>query len=233
MTTLTDIRNWQGVPIKAGAGPYSGVAVGSKIFTENFANLDQWTAQWMGTDTDPNVNPISTGNATVSGGIASLLCNTDGVGALLSTNPDGGASPGFQMGLGYIEMCIYLPGTGWGTGWSDGQDWPADGENDIIEWLGSATSNYHYGTDSDHESKNSGTIAGTWDDNYHYFAVHRQDGTNDIWWDTTNVWSYTTDDGGADHYLILNHGIASYPGGDDSGAGSTFRVASVNAWDLA
>ena len=63
----------------------------------------------------------------------------------------GRPSGGFQFTYGVVEALVYIPPSAssaianWPAVWTDGQDWPADGEDDILEGLGgSACFHFHY-----------------------------------------------------------------------------------------
>ncbi|HSW85638.1 MAG TPA: glycoside hydrolase family 16 protein [Candidatus Saccharimonadales bacterium] len=71
-------------------------------------------------------------------------------GALISSNPRDGQSghTGYQYTYGALEFRIYLPASGskvanWPGTWTDGQSWPTDGENDVMEGLGGDAC-YHF-----------------------------------------------------------------------------------------
>jgi hypothetical protein len=86
------------------------------------------------------------------------------------------------------------------------------------------TVNYHSGSGS----HNQGAVPGYWCGGYHTYAMNRQAGKVDVYYDGLKVKSYTTDDGGALQYLILNLGYSSsYP---IFGAVSQVKVDYVRAW---
>src|SRR5207245_570338 len=132
------------------------------------------------------------------------------VGALVDTDPSQ-APTGFVFSTGYFaEARIFFPGAGttvdnWPAFWTDGQNWPQNGETDIAEGLGTLTSNYWSGTGSG-TPNNSGTIPGNWAASWHTYAVDREAGMNYIYWDGNLIRSYASHDAGSPHYLILNVG---------------------------
>jgi beta-glucanase (GH16 family) len=71
-------------------------------------------------------------------------------GAMVTTDPqDGRGSGGFQYTYGVIEARVYVPAAGkliadWPAVWTDGQAWPADGEDDVMEGqAGAACWDFH------------------------------------------------------------------------------------------
>ncbi|WP_308012461.1 glycoside hydrolase family 16 protein [Arthrobacter sp. M4] len=170
-------------------------------------------------------------NVRVSNGELGLTLASQTDGALVSSNPSGGAKPGFQFTYGYAEARVYFPGSGstiynWPAWWTDGQSWPTNGEIDIAEGLGTMTTNYH----SPSGASNSGTISGTWSAGYHTYGVNRQPGKNDIYFDGKLVRSYATNDGGAPHYLIFNVG-SSNSRTNVFGPASEVKIDYVRVWN--
>lgn len=202
------------------------------VFSDEFngTNLDPqvWSKSWFNGGKMNNVttNPA---NVSVGGGnlILTLTSNTEG--ALVNTNPSDGGKSGFAIGYGYLEAKVFFPGNGqsiynWPAWWTDGQNWPQNGEIDIAEGLGTLTSNYH----SSSGANNSNTVAGNWANAYHVYAVNRQPGKNDIYWDGKLIRSYATNDGGSPHYLIFNIGSGNQ---QVLGVGSQVKVDYVRVWE--
>ena len=114
----------------------------------NGTSLDTstWTPGWFGTGITGPVNDLecaryNSANVSVSGGYLHLAMS-GGYGAIVSSNPDGGAHPGFQFTYGSVEFRAYLPPlngstdiANWPALWVDGQHWPEDGEFDVVEGL--------------------------------------------------------------------------------------------------
>ena len=198
------------------------------IFNDNFSgtnlNNTNWVPYWFSNGT---INPGSgtwgySSNVTVNGQL-NLQLNNSTNGALISSNPSGGARPGFQFTYGYAEAQLTLPTNGtvishWPAWWLDGQTWPEDGEIDIMEGLsGHAAWHYHYdsggGLDSHPIGGNINTSPGT-----HIYGVNWYPGHLDFYYDGTRVASASNSNlsGGATissspMYLILDVDGASGP----------------------
>jgi hypothetical protein len=148
----------------------------------------------------------------------------------VSSSPgDGAGANGFLLPVGgYAEARVLFPGNGtsiynWPAWWTSGPGWPAAGEHDIAEGLGSLTVNYH----SLSGSHNQGVIPGTWSNAFHVYGLHRKATSADVYWDGRLVKSYSTDDNGGAQSLLLNVGrgnTAVY------GTGSQVKVDYVRAW---
>jgi hypothetical protein len=181
-------------------------AVTDLVFSDDFTtwNPDLWADSWFngGSMNGTATNPA---NVSVFNSCAILDLASETSGALINTDPGQVPGGGFQFGAGYsFEAYILFPGTGtvvfnWPAVWTDGQNWPADGEIDVAEGLGTMTTNYH----SSQGASNSGTIPGTWAGAFHKYGVDREAGMNYIYWDGQLVRSYATDDGGSPHYIII------------------------------
>lgn len=220
--------------------PNAPVTVGALTFNENFATLDShvWASSYFG---GASVNGVTTdpANVRVAGGVCSLTLSSPSVGACISTNPQGGANPGFTFGTGYVEWAATFPGTGptlesWAAVWSSSQKWPATGEIDIAESLqGALTSNYHSGGPSGgsvNVPNNSGPIAGSWGGTPHTFGVHRLVNRNDVYWDGQLVRSYQTFDNAAPHYLLACIGNGQ---GNPVTVPAVLSLSHVRVWNLA
>jgi beta-glucanase (GH16 family) len=175
-----------------------------------------------------------TSNMSVSGGNLILTLASSTSGALVSTDPNGGAKPGFQFSYGVTEARVFFPGSSgtrcynWPAWWTTGQSWPTTGENDIAEVLtGDMTVNYH----SSSGAHNQGTVPGSWCGAFHTYGLNRQPNRSDVYFDGKLVKSYATDDKGAPHYLILNVGHdADYP---MYGTAGQVKADYVRAWSAA
>lgn len=210
-----------------------GTPVFDDEFNESSLNEKSWAPSWFnGGKVNSNGVNMSPSNVAVTGGDLVLTLASSSSGATIDTDPSQ-VSGGFQFGAGYFEEArIYIPGNGstiynWPAFWTDGQSWPTDGESDIFEGLGSATSNYHYSSGGSAASNNSGTIPGTWSNGWHTYALDRETGTDYIYWDGRLVRQYSSYDNGSPQYLILSLDCS---GGCTTGTASQVKVDYVRVW---
>ena len=167
------------------------------VFCDDFSgtslNKTNWAPYWF---SDGTLNPGSNtrgyaSNVTVNAQLNLQLWNLTN-GALIASNPHGGAKKGFQFTYGYAEAQLTLPTNGtviahWPAWWLDGQSWPMDGEIDIMEGLsGHAAWHYHYdsggGLDSHPIGGDINTSPGT-----HIYGVNWYPGHLDFYYDGTRV----------------------------------------------
>ena len=204
----------------------------------NGAALDttKWAPCWFhpscGEKNGVSTNPD---NVSVSGGNLVLTLSSPTVGALVSTNPNGGATKGYQFTTGVVEARIFFPGDAngcynWPAWWTNGRDWPADGENDIAEVLeGVVKSNYHYSSATGQPvAVDLKAIGGATCGQWHIYTLNRQAGYSEVYLDGILVKKYDTFDTGTPHYLILNVG---YDGSHVmTGEAGAVKVDWVRAW---
>ncbi|GAB5078272.1 glycoside hydrolase family 16 protein [Arthrobacter sp. AD-310] len=199
----------------------------------NGSSLDttKWSDCWF-SPTCGEMNKVSTSpsNVAIKDGNLALTLASSTSGALVSSNPKGGAGSGYQFTTGYVEARIKFPGDAnglynWPAFWSTGQSWPTTGENDIAEVLkAKMTVNYHSGSGT----HNQGTVPGDWANQFHTFGLHRTATSSDVYFDGVKVKSYPTDDGNAPQYIVLNVGAAST--NPVYGPASEVQVDYVRAW---
>jgi hypothetical protein len=186
------------------------------IFDDEFngsaLDTNTWAPYWFANGDESNGTTMESSNVSMSGGTLNLTLTTAGTGALVSTNPSGGASPGFQFTYGFLEARIFLPGSGseianWPAWWADGQNWPADGEIDVIEGLG-GTAAYHFHDPSGGPGSSvSGNYTG-----WHTYGADWQPGSVTYYYDGVAVGSITSGITSAPMYLILENSGGSYSG---------------------
>lgn len=245
------------VPVRASApesGPL-GVPGNWKLVLDsefNGSSLDTsvWRTGWFGPGVTRPVNAdeedcYSPGNVTLPGDgavhleVTAVPSTCDGethpyTGAMITTNPDDGrSSGGFQFTYGVVEALVYVPpsafttSTAWPAVWADGQDWPVDGEDDIMEGLqGRACFHFHYfsaGSDANTGSCVPGNFSG-----WHTFAVDWEKGSATYYYDGTQVGRITTGITSSPMFLAIDNTIA--PGTGPVVTADDLRVRYVKVW---
>ncbi len=169
--------------------------LGSTINTTQWDTHDGWTRQNGVTDHAANV---SVANSILD---LALVSTTSGaaVESKVATLPVGG----------FAEARIDFAGNGtsvddWPAWWVSGPNWPAAGESDIAEGLGTLTVNYH----SPQGANNTGTVPGVWVNGFHTFGIHRLSDHCDVYYDGQLDRTYQTHDNGQPENLILTIGYA-------------------------
>lgn len=149
-------------------------------------------------------------------------------GALVSTNPDDGRStPGFQYRYGVLQARVYLPRAvnggiaDWPAVWSDGQSWPADGEDDVLEGLrGEACWHFH------DPLGGPGGCSARLKPGWHIFASDWQPGSVTYYYDGARVGRISTGITSSPMYLILDDTVAA----GEAATVSAMRVSYVRVW---
>ena len=194
---------------------------GTSLDTSKWTTLNGWSMNNVTTETS---------NVTEGGGVVTLTLSSSSEGAEIDSSPaDGAGRNGFLLPVGdFAEARIDFPGSGstiynWPAWWTSGPDWPAAGENDIAEGLGTLTTNYH----SPGGAYNQGTIPGTWSNGFHTYGLYRGAGFCNVYYDGVLVKTYTTNDNGNPQALLINVGQA---GNAVTGTASQVKVDYVRAW---
>ena len=151
-------------------------------------------------------------------------------GALISSNPsDGRTGGGFQYTYGFLEAKVYIPASGtkvadWPAVWADGQSWPNDGEDDIMEGLGGSAC-FHFHNPAGYAGGCDTGITPGW----HTFASDWEPGSITYYYDGKDVGTLTSGISSAPMYIVLDNTVSSnYPSvivGSD-----TMQVAYVRVW---
>ncbi len=131
-------------------------------------------------------------------------------GAVVTTNPnDGRGSGGFQYTYGVVEARVYVPADGngianWPAVWSDGQSWPNDGEDDVMESINNKVcSTFHDPLGAPHVCLKTGAVTPGW----HTFASDWEPGSVTYYYDGQNVGSVTTGVTSSPMYLVLDNTV--------------------------
>ncbi len=188
-------------------------------FTGNSLPPD-WQSDWYGRSTPvahTEIDCYSPNNVTFPGnGALNLLVTAQSsncagaaepyTAALISTNPqDGRSTPGFQYTYGVLQARIYLASDNgkiadWPAFWGNGQNWPATGEDDVLEGLaGSACWSFH--NSQGLRNGCSHTLRPGW----HTFASDWEPGSLTYYYDGVKVESLTTGITSAPMYIVLNN----------------------------
>ena len=207
----------------SGVQPVGDPGTWKLAFDDEFSGTSLDRSKWpvLNAPTINNVVP-SSANLRVSGGNAILTLSSWRSGAAIDSDPatqGWGSGSAFDLRVGdFAEARIDFPGSrqtiyNWPAWWISGPGWPAAGEEDVAEGLGTMTTNYH----SPSGANNFGTVSGTWSNGFHTYGLYRGSGWCEVFYDGNPVTWYATDDDGLPQSLILNVG---------SGNVARYRVAS-------
>jgi beta-glucanase (GH16 family) len=132
-------------------------------------------------------------------------------GAMITTDPAVGPKPGgFQYTYGVLEARVYLPADGtliadWPGVWADGQDWPTDGEDDVMEGLnGSPCATFHDPLDIGIRTRVCNATVGP---GWHTFASDWQPGSVTYYYDGVAFATVTSGVTSAPMYLLLDNTV--------------------------
>lgn len=214
------------------------------VFDDEFdgGRLDtaHWSTGWLGTGITPGVSDqeadcddpaqvaVADGTLDLSAARKNEYCDGKtqpyAVGAV---NSDGKAS--FLFGA--FEARIYLPSVdggfiaNWPAWWADGQQWPVDGEMDIMEGLsGNACYHLRYSATHSDGACAPGSFAG-----WHTYAADWEPGSVTYYYDGVEVGQITN--AGitpAPQFLVMNYSV--HRGSDFTAAPETMRVDYVRVW---
>ena len=149
-------------------------------------------------------------------------------GALVSTNPnDGRAGPGFQYTYGVLQARAYIPAAGgriadWPAVWTDGQAWPLDGEDDLMEGL-NGTACFHFHDPLGGPGGCDRRLAPGW----HTFASEWRPGVVTYYYDGARVGAVVTGITAQPMYLLIDNTVSPHAG---VAAGASLRVQYVRVW---
>jgi hypothetical protein len=149
-------------------------------FTNGPLNNSLWSPIWFQNGGDANGTSMEQSNVAIDGNGLEVTDAANGTGGLISSNPDDGVAghTGFQIAPSagkpvYVEFKADMPAAAdgqianWPGLWLDGQDWPMDGEIDVMEGLsGNAAYHIHYGTNNSAQGASVNTSPGE-----HTYAV--------------------------------------------------------------
>ncbi|WP_257153895.1 glycoside hydrolase family 16 protein [Streptomyces lunaelactis] len=118
-----------------------------------------------------------------------------------------------EFTYGAFEARIYTPAASpgaianWPAFWTDGQNWPEDGEMDIMEALGGGKACYHFHSPA---GGPGGCAPGDFT-GWHTYGAEWKPGVVTYYYDGKQVGQITTGITSSPMFLILNNGVYSSP----------------------
>jgi beta-glucanase (GH16 family) len=243
-------RIWNGIPQPLGI-PGEWAFVLNQEFNGPGLDTSIWRAGWYGNGITGSLNKLeddcySSANVTFPGdGTMHLAVTAEPsrcngrtrpyTGALVSTNPhDGRSHGGFEYTYGVLEARIYVPGVGgkiadWPAFWTDGYDWPRDGEDDVMEGLfGSACFHFHSLHFAPHGPGGCDADIGP---GWHTFAADWQAGKVTYYYDGHLVGTVTRGVTSQPMFIVINNTV--WRGERSLTRPGALRVDYVRVWRLA
>jgi beta-glucanase (GH16 family) len=236
---------------RAGAGPVmpDGVPGDWALkFDDEFngtgLNTADWSTGWYGSGITPPANnaedncddpaEVSEGGGALS---LSLVQQSENCGrqedyaaGLVSTMNS------FSFTYGFIEARVWLPGVpgnpgevaNWPGVWTDGQNWPEDGEIDVAEGINGQVCAHFHGPDNPGgiaAGGGTGCSGGNYTDGWHTFAADWEPGSITYYYDGTDIGSVTSGVTSAPMFIVLD-----YAAGGDLSAPAAMKVDYVRVW---
>jgi beta-glucanase (GH16 family) len=194
-------------------------------FNGTALDASKWAPYWFSEGSIANNTKMLSTNVSESDGNLNLTVK-DTTGGIVSTNPQGGGH--FQFTYGYAEARIYLPTlnnkiANWPAWWTDGQNWPSDGEMDIMEGLGGSACYHFHSTAGGPGGCSTGNYSG-----WHTYGADWEPGSVTYYYDGEKVGSLTTDITSSPMYLILENSTGQYSGPIVKPA--TMQIDYVRVW---
>src|SRR5579875_176706 len=150
-------------------------------------------------------------------------------GAMVTTDPsDGRDGGGFAYTYGVLEARVYVPAAGariadWPAIWTDGQSWPADGEDDLMEGLDGAAC-FHFHDSLGHPGSCVHRLSPGW----HTFASYWRPGVVTYYYDGARVGAIATGITAAPMYIAIDNTVSAARG--PATVADSMRVRYVRVW---
>jgi beta-glucanase (GH16 family) len=208
-------------------------------FNGQSLNGTDWSTGWL---SQGITQPVSTNelecydpaNVKVSDGslILGLAQKSESCGGMDRSYASGmvNSDGKFEFRYGFMEARIWLPGQGqqianWPAFWADGQDWPEDGEIDVMEGLGGRAC-WHLV----YLGGNPGGCAdGAFVDGWHTFGADWEPNSIIYYYDGQVAGKVESGVTSAPVYLVINYAIANTIGGPAQ-VPATMRIDYVRVW---
>jgi beta-glucanase (GH16 family) len=191
----------------------------SAVFTGRALSRAGWSKGWLGPGITPPVDRqelecYAPGNVTVAGGALqlSLIRQAHSCGGRVRPYTSGlvNTDGKFEFTHGFMQARIWLPGrsggriVNWPAFWADGQNWPQDGEIDVLEGLGGKAC-WHFVNPA---TVRGGCAAGTFGNGWHTFGADWEPRSITYYYDGRAVGTIKSGITHAPMYLILNNATA-------------------------
>jgi beta-glucanase (GH16 family) len=241
---------------KASYGPTGDPGNWKIAFDDEFSGttLDttKWSTGWLASGITTPVNSTERecydpDQVTVSGGALNLALITKSescgiadpvyASGMVNTNGKFSYTYGFLQARVWVPAATGEPGTiaDWPAVWTDGQNWPTDGEDDIFEGInGRACAHFHSpvspdGIGAEHGTAEvpaiSGCVPETLTGGWHTFGADWEPGSVTYYYDGKDIGSVTSGVTSAPMFVILD-----YASGPPYQAPDTMKVDYVRVW---
>ena len=209
-------------------------------FNGTSLNTAQWSTGWQGSGITRPVNSLEDdcydpAEVREGGGVLSL--------SLVPKSENCGGEEDYAAGLvntmgnfsftyGLLEARVWLPGVpgnpgevaNWPSVWTDGQNWPEDGENDIAEGLNGQVCAHFHGPETPSGVK-GGCPSANYTNGWHTFAADWESGRITYYYDGVDIGSVTSGVTSAPMFIVLDNAA-----GGDRSAPATMKVDYVRVW---
>ena len=209
-------------------------------FNGTSLNTAKWSTGWHGSGITRPANTMEDdcddpAEVSEGGGALSL--------SLVQQSEDCGDTEPYAAGLvstmgkfsftyGFIQARVWLPEVpgnpgdvaNWPGVWTDGQNWPEDGEIDIAEGLNGQACAHFHGPDNPKGVK-VGCPSGNYTNGWHTFAANWEPGSVTYYYDGVDIGSVTSGVTSAPMFIILQNAA-----GGDLSAPATMKVDYMRVW---